>query len=85
MPLSKDSQMTILLLHLPKTFLSRVWERSGSGSARHFGTGEAGAAPNGHSTGAAPGHLQEELEPFLGCIGGAANSGSGSARGALSE
>ena len=56
MPLSKDSQMTILLLHLPKTFLGRVWERSGSGSARHFGTGKAGAEPNGHFTGAAPRH-----------------------------
>ena len=35
----------------------RVWESSGSGSARRFRTGEAGAAPNGRSSGAAPNHL----------------------------
>jgi len=41
----------------------RVWESSGSGSARRFRTGEAGAAPNSCNSGAAPNHLQEELEP----------------------
>ena len=35
-----------------------------------------GAAPNGDFGGAAPGHLQEEPEPFLYCFGGATNSSS---------
>ena len=32
--------------------------------------------PHQTATPLAPGHLQEELKPFLGCIGGAANSSS---------
>ena len=41
-----------------------------------FRTGEAGAVPNGDFGGATPRHLQEELEPFLYCFGGATNSSS---------
>jgi hypothetical protein len=58
------------------TYYGCIWKGSTSGSVRRFGTGEAGAAPNSHTTGAASGHLREESEPFLGCIGEATNSSS---------
>ena len=60
-------------LHLEPVCLS---SGSSSSSAPHFRTGEAGAAPNGDFGGDAPEHLQEELELFLYCFGGATNSSS---------